>query len=114
MKNLRTKPAILVVGRVVGLRQHLRWFDERPLFGKRIVVTRSREQAGELVDLLESLGAEPIEAPMIRVDAAGRLRSARQGGRRSRHLRLDRLHERERASITSCGGSPPATATSEI
>ena len=69
MKNLRTKPAILVVGRVVGLRQHLRWFDERPLFGKKIVVTRSREQAGDLVDLLESLGAEPIEAPMIRVEA---------------------------------------------
>jgi uroporphyrinogen III methyltransferase/synthase len=67
MKNLRTHPAILVVGRVVALRQHLRWFDERPLFGKRIVVTRSREQAGDLVDLLESLGAEPIEAPMIRV-----------------------------------------------
>jgi uroporphyrinogen III methyltransferase/synthase len=67
MKNMRTQPAILVVGRVVGLRQHLRWFDERPLFGKRIVVTRSREQAGELVDRLESLGAEPIEAPMIRV-----------------------------------------------
>ena len=67
MKNMRTKPAILVVGRVVGLRQHLRWFDERPLFGKRIVITRSREQSGELVDLLESLGAEPIEAPMIRI-----------------------------------------------
>jgi uroporphyrinogen III methyltransferase/synthase len=67
MKNLRTQPAILVVGRVVGLRQHLRWFDERPLFGKRIVITRSREQSVELVDLLESLGAEPIEAPMIRV-----------------------------------------------
>ena len=69
MKNLRTKPAVLVVGRVVGLRQHLRWFDERPLFGRKIVVTRSREQAGELVELLESLGAEPIEAPMIRVEA---------------------------------------------
>ena len=67
LRNLRTMPAILVVGRVVGLRQHLRWFDERPLFGKRIVVTRSREQAADLVDLLESLGAEPIEAPMIRV-----------------------------------------------
>jgi len=67
MKNMRMMPAILVVGRVVGLRQHLRWFDERPLFGKRIVITRSREQSAELVDLLESLGAEPIEAPMIRV-----------------------------------------------
>ena len=67
MKNLRPKPGILVVGRVAALRQHLRWFDERPLFGKRIVITRSREQAGELVELLESLGAEPVEAPMIRV-----------------------------------------------
>ena len=67
LKTLRQKPAILVVGRVAALRQHLRWFDERPLFGKRIVVTRSREQAAELVDLLESLGADAIEAPMIRI-----------------------------------------------
>ena len=66
-KSLKNKPAIFVVGRVAALRQHLRWFDERPLFGKRIVVTRSREQAGEMVDLLESLGAEAIEAPMIRI-----------------------------------------------
>lgn len=67
-KDLLHKPAILVVGRVVGLRQHLRWFDERPLFGKKVVVTRSREQAGELVELLESLGAETIGAPMIRIE----------------------------------------------
>jgi uroporphyrinogen III methyltransferase/synthase len=66
-KNLLHKPAILVVGRVAALRQHLRWFDERPLFGKRVVITRSREQAGELVELLESLGAETIGAPMIRI-----------------------------------------------
>ncbi|MCC7418032.1 MAG: uroporphyrinogen-III C-methyltransferase [Acidobacteria bacterium] len=66
-KRLRQKPATLVVGRVAALRQHLRWFDDRPLFGKRIVVTRSRDQAAGLVDLLESLGAEPIEAPMIRI-----------------------------------------------
>jgi uroporphyrinogen III methyltransferase/synthase len=66
-KALQNKPAIFVVGRVAALRHHLRWFDERPLFGKRIVVTRSRDQAGELVDLLEALGAEAIEAPMIRI-----------------------------------------------
>ena len=41
-KALLPKPGILIVGRVTALRQHLRWFDERPLFGKRIVVTRSR------------------------------------------------------------------------
>jgi uroporphyrinogen III methyltransferase/synthase len=61
------RPAILVVGRVVGLREHLRWFDARPLFGKRILVTRPREQAAEMVDLLESFGAEAIETPMIRI-----------------------------------------------
>jgi uroporphyrinogen III methyltransferase/synthase len=60
-------PAILVVGAVAGLREHLRWFDERPLFGRRIVVTRSTEQAGELVELLEDLGADAIEAPAIRI-----------------------------------------------
>ena len=61
------RPAILVLGRVVALRPHLRWFDERPLFGKRIVVTRPREDAADLSDLLSALGAEPVEAPMIRM-----------------------------------------------
>ena len=59
--------ALLVVGAVAGLRQHLRWFDERPLFGKRIVVTRSLEQAGELIEMLEERGAEAIPAPAIRI-----------------------------------------------
>jgi uroporphyrinogen III methyltransferase/synthase len=61
------RAAILVVGRVVGFRDHLRWYDSRPLFGKRVLVTRPREQAAEVVDLLTGLGAEPIEAPMIRI-----------------------------------------------
>jgi uroporphyrinogen III methyltransferase/synthase len=60
-------PAILVVGRVAGLREHLRWFDARPLFGKRIVVTRPREQAAELVEALDQLGATVIEAPTVRI-----------------------------------------------
>lgn len=60
-------PAMLVIGAVVGLREHLRWFDDRPLFGRRIVVTRSREQAAELVDMLEERGAEAIQAPTIRI-----------------------------------------------
>ena len=58
---------MLVIGRVAGLREHLRWFDDRPLFGRRIVVTRSREQAGNLVEMLEARGAEAIQAPTIRI-----------------------------------------------
>jgi uroporphyrinogen III methyltransferase / synthase len=63
------RPAILVVGKVAALRQHLRWFDERPLFGKRIAVTRPREDAPDLSDRLAALGADPIVAPMIRMAA---------------------------------------------
>lgn len=66
----RPDSAILVIGDVTNLRDHLRWFDQRPLFGKRIVVTRSREQARELVDALENLGAQAIEAPTFRLTPA--------------------------------------------
>jgi uroporphyrinogen III methyltransferase / synthase len=64
-----TPPAgtsILVVGRVAALRQRLRWFDARPLFGRRILVTSPREDAAELSELLTALGADAIEAPMLR------------------------------------------------
>ena len=60
-------PGLLIVGAVAGLRAHLRWFDDRPLSGRRIVVTRSREQAAELIDMLEERGAEAIAAPSIRI-----------------------------------------------
>ena len=63
----RRGSAVLVVGPVVGLRENLRWFDARPLFGKRVLVTRARDQAAELVDRLLDLGADPIEAPTIRI-----------------------------------------------
>jgi len=63
----RRKPAVIVVGRVVGFREHLRWFDKRPLFGRRVLVTRPRGQAEELVERVESLGGEAIVAPMIRI-----------------------------------------------
>ena len=56
--------AVLVVGRNSRRRAPLRWFDARPLFGKRVLVTRPRAQAAALADL----GADPIEAPMIRIE----------------------------------------------
>ena len=62
-----SEAAILVVGRVTGLREHLRWFDTRPLFGRRVVVTRPRAQATELVSRLEQLGANAIEVPTIQI-----------------------------------------------
>jgi uroporphyrinogen III methyltransferase/synthase len=59
-------PAITVVGDVVALREAgLGWYERRPLFGRRIVVTRARTQAGELSERLERLGAEAIEFPTI-------------------------------------------------
>ena len=64
---MRRDAAILVLGRVVGFREHLRWFDARPLFGRRVLVTRPREQARDLVDRLTALGADTVEAPMIRI-----------------------------------------------
>ncbi len=52
---------LLIVGKVVNFREHLRWFDSRPLFGRRALVMRSKEQdAGDLADLLRALGAEVI------------------------------------------------------
>jgi len=61
-------PALIVVGEVVGLRDRLQWFDNRPLWGKTVVVTRAREQASSLVEELESLGANVIQCPTIRVE----------------------------------------------
>jgi len=66
-RALTGRPALLVVGAVAALRGHLRWFDSRPLFGRRIVVTRAVEQAGELARALEELGADVIALPAIRV-----------------------------------------------
>jgi len=59
-------PSAIVVGAVAGL--DLAWFEQRPLFGRRIVVTRAREQASELRGRLEQLGAEVIELPAIALE----------------------------------------------
>jgi uroporphyrinogen III methyltransferase / synthase len=63
-----TSPAVAVIGNVVKERKKINWFEKRPLFGKRIVVTRTREQAGELSKALGDLGADVIELPTIRIE----------------------------------------------
>jgi uroporphyrinogen III methyltransferase / synthase len=60
-------PAVIVVGEVVGLRAELNWFECLPLFGKRIVTARAREQSKALREALEELGAEVIELPAIEI-----------------------------------------------
>ncbi len=60
-------PAITIVGEVVNLRDQLNWFESKPLFGKTIVVTRSREQASEFADQLYEYGAQIIEFPTIEI-----------------------------------------------
>ena len=60
-------PAIIVVGDVVKLRSELNWFEALPLFGQRIIVTRTRRQASELTRKLERLGADVLEIPTIRI-----------------------------------------------
>ena len=60
-------PVVAIVGQVVSMRHKLRWFDNRPLFGKRVLVTRTRSQASALSELLSDRGAQAIEAPTIEV-----------------------------------------------
>ncbi|ACM19658.1 uroporphyrinogen III C2,C7-methyltransferase and uroporphyrinogen III synthase [Geotalea daltonii FRC-32] len=60
-------PAITIVGEVVNLREKLRWFDNRPLFGTNIVVTRAADQAGDFSRLLAGFGATVHECPTIRI-----------------------------------------------
>ncbi len=71
-------PATMVVGAVAGL--DLRWFEDRPLFGCTVVVTRAREQASDLVERLHHLGAETVELPVIEIgdpaDGGAALRAA--------------------------------------
>jgi uroporphyrinogen III methyltransferase/synthase len=60
-------PSIIVVGKVVTLRESMKWFEKRPLLGKRVVVTRARKQASDLVKRLTDMGAECLEYPTIEI-----------------------------------------------
>lgn len=60
-------PAVIVFGDVVNLRESLNWFEKRPLFGRRIAVTRTRSQGSEMIFRLRELGADAFELPTIRI-----------------------------------------------
>jgi uroporphyrinogen III methyltransferase/synthase len=62
-----TAPALLLIGDVVKLRSELAWFERRPLFGKRVLITRPRHQAGALVQRLLELGAVPYVLPTVEI-----------------------------------------------
>ncbi len=64
-----TPPVLFVVGDVVALRDELNWFEKRPLFGRKILVTRSRKQASKLTKALTELGAEVWERPTIDIES---------------------------------------------
>jgi uroporphyrinogen III methyltransferase/synthase len=92
-KGLRA-PVIIVVGKVAALREKLRWFDNGPLFGKRVLVTRARHQASKLSQLLAESGAVPVELPAIRIEPAnGELTMA-----------LRSLHDYDWVILTSVNG----------
>jgi uroporphyrinogen III methyltransferase/synthase len=89
-------PATIVIGAVAGL--DLRWFETRPLFGRRVVVTRARDQAAALTARLHAAGADTVELPVIRVvdpsDDGAALRAA-----------AARVHEYDWVVLTSANGA---------
>ena len=88
-----------------GFRDHLRWFDVRPLFGRRVLVTRPREQAGRYGRTgCQCWAPKPVEAPMIRITAPEDRDPLAAGCGEDRALRVDRVHERERGRSRSWTG----------
>jgi len=65
-KNIHS-PAVIIIGEVAGADTRFSWFESKPLFGRRVLITRSRKQTGRLRDMLGDLGAEVVEIPLIEI-----------------------------------------------
>ena len=89
-------PAVLVVGDVVRLRARIRWFDDAPLFGKRVLVTRPAARALEFAGALLARGAEPIVAPVLTIEAPDDVPAAQRA--------IDDVHQYRWLALTSQHG----------
>jgi uroporphyrinogen III methyltransferase/synthase len=89
-------PALLVVGEVVRLRAKMNWFERRPLFGTRILVTRAVDKAASLMDRLEALGASVELLPAIELRAARQVQAFKAA--------LDALEPKQWVFFTSPAG----------
>lgn len=89
-------PAMTIIGKVVTLRESLNWFENRPLFGQTIVVTRTRQQASDLSMRLSELGARVIEAPTIELHPPGEWSGVDEA--------LERIGQYEWVIFTSANG----------
>ena len=90
-------PAVTVVGEVVRLRESLRWFDQRPLFGKRVLVTRTRRQASALAQALSEAAPSPSNCRPLRSSPGGRhVCPGRDTGLAGGQVPLGRVHQRQR------------------
>ena len=112
-------PGLLVIGEVVALRDKLRWFEDQPLFGKRIVVTRAADVASVLGEKLARLGAQPLYIPAIRrqaTDNAAEQKQAVQNAASYDYLLFTSPYTVERffAVLTECGRDSRDLATLKI
>lgn len=89
-------PVIIIIGQVVQLHEKLRWFEKKPLFGQRILITRGQEQSKELADKIMDLGGEPLELPVIRMVPPRKCQELDQA--------LQRLDEYDWVIFTSVNG----------
>ena len=66
-KNIKS-PVIIIIGEVVNLREKMKWFENKPLFGKNVLVTRNKEKQGDITNKINELGGQAINLPFINIE----------------------------------------------